>query len=190
MIEYKEVEQGIFVSKLGDITLASYISQQNHRIKEKIVKKFYFWGDYYVFRYKLNIYYVHRLVAKGYCEDWFEGCVVHHIDKNTKNNNYINLKCFSASDHIKYHRMLEKGSELAINRHKNFPITYGGEHHNSKSVNQYTVNNIFVKSFNSISEAYRETKISSADICSCCRGKLKTAGGFYWKYKEKQEITC
>lgn len=33
-----------------------------------------------------------------------------------------------------------------------------------------------------ISKAYQETGISNRHICECCKGKLKTAGGYHWEY--------
>ena len=38
-------------------------------------------------------------------------------------------------------------------------------------------------SFSSLHEASRETKVSVSGISTCCSGKLKTAGGFIWKYE-------
>ena len=36
--------------------------------------------------------------------------------------------------------------------------------------------------YNSACEASRQTKIQRGDICRCCRGERKTAGGYHWKY--------
>lgn|SRR5574343_242179 len=46
---------------------------------------------------------VHRLVAKAYCEEWFDGCEVHHIDHNKLNNDASNLVCISKLEHKKIH---------------------------------------------------------------------------------------
>lgn len=40
-----------------------------------------------------------------------------------------------------------------------------------------------VLSFTSQSEAGRRLGIKIGDICSCCNGKIKTAGGYTWKFK-------
>lgn len=39
--------------------------------------------------------------------------------------------------------------------------------------------------FKSLEEACQKLKIGKSGICSCCKGKQKTAGGFHWKYVEK-----
>ena len=48
-----------------------------------------------------NKEYVHRLVAKSFCEGWFEGAVVDHIDRNILNNWYLNLQWVSLSNNAK-----------------------------------------------------------------------------------------
>ena len=52
----------------------------------------------------------------------------------------------------------------------------------SKAVIQYTKEGEFVAEYASIKEAERLTNIACQSICTCCRGKLKSAGGFKWKY--------
>lgn len=39
-----------------------------------------------------------------------------------------------------------------------------------------------INRYPSIKIAENETNIHSANICACCRGKVKTAGGYIWKY--------
>lgn len=53
-----------------------------------------------------------------------------------------------------------------------------------KSVIQYDKKNNEVNTFLSIKEASDKTGVLSPNICSCCRGKTKSAGGFVWKYKQ------
>ena len=53
-----------------------------------------------------------------------------------------------------------------------------------KVVVQYDKNNNELKTFESIKDASDETGAFSANICACCKGKVKTAGGFVWKYKQ------
>ena len=49
----------------------------------------------------------HRLVAKAFpeiCGEWFDGCEVHHLDKNPENNRADNLVVCTKEQHYEYHR--------------------------------------------------------------------------------------
>ena len=50
-------------------------------------------------------------------------------------------------------------------------------------VSQYTIEGVFITSYESIDEAQRLTNIDKTTISRCCRGVQKTASGFKWAYK-------
>lgn len=52
----------------------------------------------------------------------------------------------------------------------------------SKPVVQYTKERKAIRRFNSLSEVERELGFFASSISRCCRGKLKTAYGFVWRY--------
>ena len=54
----------------------------------------------------------------------------------------------------------------------------------SKLVIQYSKEGKFISEFQSVMEAERQTGCNHGNICECCKGKRKSAGGFIWKYKE------
>lgn len=61
--------------------------------------------------------------------------------------------------------------------------------YNSKQGGAYTVlqldkDNNILNEYNSVNEAARQTGCDSSAISKVCRGKLRTTGGFKWKYKE------
>lgn len=47
--------------------------------------------------------------------------------------------------------------------------------------------NVEIKKFSSMTEASKEIGITYPTISDCCRGKLKTAGGFIWRYADSTE---
>lgn len=53
---------------------------------------------------------------------------------------------------------------------------------NSKAVDMLDMNGNYIKTFPSLSEAYRQTGIFSQNIGRCCMGNLKYAGGYKWRY--------
>lgn len=52
----------------------------------------------------------------------------------------------------------------------------------SRTVDQYTVDGKFVKSYTSLNDAGKAVDKSHSNISNVCTGKQKTAGGFIWKY--------
>lgn len=52
-------------------------------------------------------------------------------------------------------------------------------------IEQYDMSNNFIKTWESAASAGRELDINSSGIISCCRGKLKTSGGYIWKYADE-----
>ena len=49
---------------------------------------------------------------------------------------------------------------------------------------QFSKEGEFIAEYPSLVEAERQTGCNRGNICQCCKGKLKTCGGFIWKYKE------
>lgn len=54
----------------------------------------------------------------------------------------------------------------------------------SKPVLQFTKQGEFLAEFPSASEVERQLGFSQSYISKCCLGKLKSANGFVWKYKD------
>lgn len=109
--------------------------------------------------------------------EWFEGAEIDHIDTDPLNNQPTNLRWVT---HM---------------RNQNNPLTKKhisqgckGIHINrkelSKCVIQLSRDNEIIKTYPSAQQAARETGIDNSNICACCRGKHRTAGGFVWKYAE------
>ncbi len=59
-----------------------------------------------------------------------------------------------------------------------------GRYQSNKPISQFTREGKFVKHFMSTKTAQQMTGIDNGSICNCLKGKLNTAGGYTWKYKE------
>lgn len=57
----------------------------------------------------------------------------------------------------------------------------------SKRVAQYDKQGNLIKIWNYIRQVEKELGIHRSDICKCCKGKLKSAGGYIWRYAEETE---
>ena len=53
----------------------------------------------------------------------------------------------------------------------------------SKPIVQFDLNGNFIREFNSAVEVEKELGIKRPNLCHACRGRVKTLGGFKWKYK-------
>lgn len=63
----------------------------------------------------------------------------------------------------------------------------GSECPNSKKIAQYDKQtNELIKIWDAMRDVERELGIASSSISKCCKGKLKTTGGFIWKYVEDE----
>ena len=54
-----------------------------------------------------------------------------------------------------------------------------------KRVEQYSLDGRYIKTFNSIIEASKETNTHKANISACCKGKLNKTNNYIWKYAKK-----
>lgn len=100
---------------------------------------------------------VHRLVAKAFIPNQQNYPQVNHKDENKKNNCVDNLEWCDCKYNNNYGLRTSKIS---------------------KKVLQIETGIIYP----SVSEAHRKTKIDTANISGVCLGKIKTAGGYHWKY--------
>ena len=51
-----------------------------------------------------------------------------------------------------------------------------------KKILQFTKSGEFVREWASMTAIWQELGIAQSNICACCKGKLKSAGGYAWKY--------
>ena len=58
------------------------------------------------------------------------------------------------------------------------------ENRPSKQVLQFSKDGELIAEYSSIHEAERNTGLSASNICNCCKGERKSAGGYIWKYKK------
>ena len=68
----------------------------------------------------------------------------------------------------------------------NYPLKispYSSRRGGSYIVEQLTLKGEYITEFKSVNEAARQLKLDSSAISKACRGKLKSTGGFKWRYK-------
>ena len=116
--------------------------------------------------------YVHRLVAEAFIPNPQGLETVNHKDEDKTNNSVANLEWMSNKDNLNYGTRNKRVSEARLN-HPAF----------SKKVQMFDKSTgELLATFPSIHEAERVTGIAQSHISSCCLGKLKSAGGYKWRY--------
>ena len=121
-------------------------------------------GYYYVLlckNGKPKLKYIHRLVAEHFVPNPNSYKEVNHKSGIKSNNDIFNLEWCTHKQNCEHKtRILKKGC---------------------KKVRQYDLQGVFIKEWASISEAKRTLNISH--IGECCSSKIKTAGGYMWRYE-------
>ena len=131
----------------------------------------------------------HILVAQAFpeiCGPWFEGCHVHHRNFDRLDNRPENLVVLSASEHTKLHYQTQPDTvkKPSEKRAKSISTALTGRRAVEKHIPvvQLSRDGKIVKNWECITDVEKELGYRAGNICWCCKGKLKTAYGFLWRY--------
>lgn len=128
---------------------------------------------------------------------------VHHINGNKFDNRIENLMIMTPQAHNDLHRTKLPKTKICKVCGKEFepPIKHRGrnticsrecwlKYHkelslkHSKKIAQYSKSGELIKVWSSFHEIEREIGLQATNVCKCCKGKIKSLGGYIWKYYE------
>lgn len=115
---------------------------------------------------------IHRLVAEAFIPNPDGLEEVNHINEDKQDNRMVNLEWISHKDNTNFGNTQKK--RVATNRVK---------HNKFIPILQYSINGDFIKRFDSISDAARETHTYAGNIIKCAKGNYTHTGGYVWKYE-------
>lgn len=162
--------EGLYmVSNFGNVKSLERVVWNNRgyykTVPEKVLKPQKNKDDYlFVALYKDGKgkrYKVHRLVCEAFLENPQNLPEVNHIDQNKQNNCVSNLEYCSRQYNVDY--------SLA------------------KAVICIDCTTGLIEEFKSASKASKQLGIDRSHITACCKGRLKSAGGFYWQYADTKD---
>ena len=117
---------------------------------------------------KPKTFYVHRVVANNFLENFNNLPEVNHKDENKLNNCVDNLEWCDGCYNLHYGTRIER----IINKKKPLYI----------KIIQKDKNKNIIKIWENIDEIVCNNNYHRSNIYKCCQGKLKTAYGYIWDY--------
>lgn len=173
---------GYQVSNMGNVRSLDRYTTAGQLVAGKVLKPGQETKGYYMVRLsfgnKSKGFKVHRLVAMMFLPNPNNYPEVNHIDGNKHNNTVFNLEWVtSKQNRLHATRVLKVRCGLTGK--------FGKDHPRSKQIHQIKDGKIVGVYFGT-REAERLTGINRVGINSALNGRAKTAGGYIWKYKDKQ----
>lgn len=110
-------------------------------------------------------FFIHRLVYETFMGEIPEGMVINHKNERKDDNCIFNLNALTVKENVNW------GTRTIRQAHsRGYAVA---------QINKETGE--IIDEFFSANEASKQTNIPQPSISACCRGELKTTGGFIWK---------
>lgn len=164
--DIEEVKGKYQVSNLGNIKSLS----RNKKMVLTQDKDGYL--EIFMWKNKKKVHYrVHRLVAKAFIPNMENKAEVNHKNGIKSDNRVCNLEWVTKNENERHAYAIGLKHGMI-----------GKDNPNSKSVIKYDLKMNKIATYVTIKEAGIKNNICAKSIGKCCNGKIKTSGGYIWKY--------
>lgn len=177
MEQWKTIENhpNYMISNRGNVKSLNFNKTNSERLLTPFVSR----NGYKIVEIQKKKYLVHRLVCQAFVPNPNNLPQVNHKDENKQNNCVENLEWCDAIYNRNY------GNAPIVLKHKMSEIKTGKPNKNKRiPINQYSFDGELIKKWDGAKTASQTLKIDISSITKCCKGKLKTAGGYIWKYEK------
>ena len=114
---------------------------------------------------------IHRLVAEAFLPNPEGKPIIDHRDGDKTNNTLENIRWVTYSENT-----------VAYNKKREEANPGNRQNQTSRKIAQYTLDGKLVATFNKMSEITKATGIDKYGIYCTCYGKLRSNGGFMWRF--------
>lgn len=187
--EWRDIEgyPNYQVSNKGRVRSLNYYRTGNTKVL-KAGKNNYGYPQVWLFRDgNGKLFRVHRLVADAFLQPVEGKDQVDHISGIRDDARVENLRYCTHKENMSFElcrKHMSESQKEAQNRPEVNEKRIGKNNPMARAVIQLTLNGEFIKRFDTARDAERDTGFNNSHIAKCCKGKLKTTGGFKWRYEK------
>jgi len=162
------------VSDLGRIRSLNYKRTGQTQVLKPRNNKGYLQINLYKDRKGKN-FWIHRLVAKAFLPNPQNYPQINHVNEDKTNNAVSNLEWCSAKFNQNYGTCQKRRAVKLKGKFVNGPC--------AKPVLQFNKAGNLIRKWPSAHEVERQLGFHHSSISQCCRGELKSAYDYFWKYE-------